>query len=137
MRFGKRRCFRRWGLILPVVLAPWFAGAAGADDRVEFRAAVEQAAARYRVAMHTLETRTREETSAEVARFRAAWQVVIDRLKSDRPDDEEQAALLFQADSRIVGAMIVIDIGSREAARDALAPIAETLGQLRARAAPR
>ncbi len=134
---GNQRYFRRLGLILPVVLLPWLAGAAPADDQAEFRAAVEQASARYSVAMRTLETRGREETSAEVARFREAWQAVIDRLKADRPDDEEQAALLFQVDSRLVGAMIVIDIGSRDAARDALTPIGETLAQLRERAAPR
>ena len=42
----------------------------------------------------------------------------------------------MQIDMRIVSALIVIDIGSREAARDALAPIAETLSRLSARSAP-
>lgn len=136
MRMGNRRRFWRLGLILPVVLLSWLADAAQADDPAAVRAALEQASARYRVLMRTLETRGREETSAEVARFREAWQTVIDRLKSDRPDDEEQAALLFQVDSRIVGAMIVVDIGSREAASEALTPIAKTLELLRERAAP-
>ena len=45
-------------------------------------------------------------------------------------------ATFMQVDARIVGALIVIDIGSREAARDALAPIAETLAALSARSAP-
>lgn len=137
MRTGNRRRFRRMGLILAVVLLPWLAGAAPSDNQAEIRAALEQAAARYRVLMRTLETRGRQETSAEVARFREAWQTVIERLKSDRPEDEEQAALLFQVDSRIVGVMIVVDIGSREAAREALVPIAKTLEQLTERAAPR
>ncbi len=92
---------------------------------------MEEADARYRAVMRTIETRGREETSAELARFREAWQAVIERLKSTAPDDEQQAALLFQVESRIVGAMIVIDIGSREAARAALIPIGETLGQLK------
>jgi hypothetical protein len=137
MRMGNRRRFWRLGLILPVVVLSWLAGAAQADDPAAVRAALEQASTRYRVLMRTLETRGREETSAEVARFREAWQTVIDRLKADRPDDAEQAALLFQVDSRIVGAMIVVDIGSREGAREALTPIAKTLEQLSERAAPR
>ncbi len=44
--------------------------------------------------------------------------------------------MFMQVDARIVGALIVIDIGSREAARDALAPIADTLSRLRTRSEP-
>ena len=86
--------------------------------------------------MTTLETRGREETSAAVQRFRQAWQIVIDRRESSRPaafaDAEQYAGLFMQVDARIVGALIVIDIGSRDPARDALAPIGETLLQLSA-----
>jgi hypothetical protein len=42
---------------------------------------------------------------------------------------------MTQVDAQLVG--IMIDIGSREAARAALAPIGETLAKLRERAAPR
>ena len=40
---------------------------------------------------------------------------------------------MLQIDMAIVAALIVIDIGSREAARAALAPIGERLAKLRER----
>jgi hypothetical protein len=109
---------------------------APADELADFHAAVEQASAQYRVAMVTLETRGREETTAAVQQFRQAWQSIIDRFGANRPpafaNDEQNAGMFMQVDMRLVGALIVIDIGSREAARDALAPIQETLTQLSA-----
>jgi hypothetical protein len=112
---------------------------AEAGDRADFHAAVERASEQYRVALQTLESRGREETAAAVREFREAWQAVIDRFEKNPPagaGDEQQAATFMQVDMRIVGALIVIDIGSREAARAALAPIAQTLAQLSARPAP-
>ena len=44
---------------------------------------------------------------------------------------------MMQIDMAVVGALIVIDIGSREAARAALTPIGDTLAKLRERATPR
>ena len=77
---------------------------------------------------------------AAVQRFRESWQVVIDRFGANRPaafaDHEQYPAIFMLVDARIVGALIVIDIGSRDAARDALAPVAETLAQLNARTTP-
>ena len=122
------------------LLVLWFALPVRADELADFQAAVAQASAQYRVAMTTLETSGREETSAAVQRFRQAWQIVIDRRGSSGPaafaDAEQYAGLFMQVDARIVGALIVIDIGGRDAARDALAPIAETLSQLSADPAP-
>ena len=113
---------------------------APADDLADLHTAVEQASAQYRVAMATLETRGREETTAAVQQFRQAWQSIIDRFGVNRPaafaNDEHYSGMFMQVDMRLVGALIVIDIGSREAARDALAPIQETLAQLSARSAP-
>ena len=40
---------------------------------------------------------------------------------------------MMQIDMAIIGALIVIDIGSREAARAALTPIGERLAKLRER----
>jgi hypothetical protein len=119
-------------LILQMLVLP-----AGAGERAEFDAAVAQATAQYRIALKTLETRGREETAAEVARFRAAFQDVIERFDANRDafGDRDYTGLFMQVDARIVGAMIVIDIGSREAAREALAPIADTLSELNGRAA--
>jgi len=130
----------RTAAVLTVLFLQWPALAAAADKLADFHAAVAQASAQYRLAMTTLDTRGREETSAAVQRFRETWQVVIDRHASNRPaataDNDDYDGMFMQVDARIVGALIVIDIGSREAARDALAPIAETLSQLRTRSEP-
>lgn len=113
---------------------------APADDLEQFTAAVEQAELQYRVALRTLETSGREETAAEVRLFRQAWQQVIDRLDNHRPaqfgGDTSYAATMTAIDASVVGALIVIDIGSREAARAALAPLGETIAKLRQRSTP-
>jgi hypothetical protein len=113
---------------------------AAADELADFHAAVKVATFEYRAALETLDTRGRDETAAAVARFRKSWQVVTDLYADHRPkawaDDHTLAATFMQVDARLVGALIVIDIGSREAAREALAPIAGTLAALGARSAP-
>lgn len=113
---------------------------ASADDLEQFTVAIERAELQYRVALRTLESSGRDETAAEVRLFREAWQDVIARLDKNPPGpfagDETYAATMTQIDARLVGALIVIDIGSREAARSALAPIGETLAKLRERTAP-
>jgi hypothetical protein len=111
--------------------------AAAADDLEDFAAAIERAEIQYRMALRTLESRGRDETSAEVHLLREAWQEVIARLDNHRPaeieDDETYAVTMTEIDTALVGAMIVIDIGSREGARAALAPIGEKLAKLRDR----
>ncbi len=132
------RAFRRLSCLLLVSLAT--ALPARADRLADFHAAVERTSAQYRTVMATLETRSREETSAEVHRLREHWQFIADRFGGNRPaafaDDQEYSGMFMLIDARIVGALIVIDIGSRDAAREALAPIAETLSRLSARSAP-
>jgi hypothetical protein len=109
---------------------------AGADDLVDFHAAVETAAAQYRAALTALETQGPEETAAEVQRFRAAWQAFGERFGSRRPaafaDDEQYGAMFMVMDAEIVGALIVINAGRQDGARKALAPIGETLARLSA-----
>src|SRR5262245_2153408 len=127
-----RHLCARIGAVLIVLCAQWLAPPSSADELADFHAAVEQASTQYRVAMSTLDTRGREETSAAVQRFREFWQVVIDRHAANpAAEGDADAAMFMQVDARIVGALIVIDIGSREAARHALAPIGEALSQLR------
>ncbi len=121
-------------LALIVVAAPL---PAAADDLEEFAVAVERAELQYRMALRTLETAGRDETTAEVALFRQAWQEVIARLDNHRPaqfeGDDSYAATMMEVDTALVGAMIVIGISSREGARAALAPIGEKLAKLRDR----
>lgn len=113
---------------------------AAADELADFHAAIEVATAEYNTAVHTLETRGQAETAAAVTRFRQAWQAISERFAAHRPeafaDDTTLPATFMQVDVRIVGVLMVIDMGNREAARDALAPIAQTLAGLSARSAP-
>jgi hypothetical protein len=126
-------------LLLALILAA-FPVVAGAEDLTDFTAAVERAELQYRIALRTLESAGRDETAAEVRLLRETWQDVIARLDSHRPaqfeGDATYAATMMEVDMAVVGALIVIDIGSREAARTALAPIGETLAKLRERVTP-
>ncbi len=101
------------------------------DERADFHAALEAATTQYHVAISTLERSGQEQTAAEVRRFREAWQAVIDRAGSNRPaayaTTEQFFGMLMQIDMRIVGVLLVIDMGNRNAAREALAPIEEIL----------
>jgi hypothetical protein len=110
------------------------------DELADFHAAVEQATVDYRVAMTILETRSQQETAAAVQRFRQTWQAINERFGKPRPapfaDDEQYPTMFMQVDVRLVGVLLTIDMGNREAARDGLAPIQETLAQLSARSAP-
>jgi len=124
-------------ILITALLVQWPISAAGADERAELDAAFKLASAQYQVALKTLETRGREETSAEVGRLRETFQAVIQQFDANRAAlglDQDYAGMLMQLDVSIVGVMLVIDFGSREAARDALTPIGESLAELGARA---
>jgi hypothetical protein len=123
-----------------VVLSLAFALAAlsaAADDLQNFAAAVERVAAQYNFALRAVDTSGREQSAAEVRLLRQEWQGLIDRLEHKRPSefdgDDFYAITMTEVDALLVGALIVIDIGSRDAARAALAPIGETLAKLRER----
>jgi hypothetical protein len=110
-------------------------------ELADFHAAVERAAEEYRSTMITLETQGQQETSAAVLRFRRAWQAINEQFGKDRPaafaDDEEYGAMFMLVDAQLVGALLIIDMGNRNAARKALAPIEATLSQLSERSLPR
>jgi hypothetical protein len=127
-------------VLVTALLAQWPISAAGADEHAHLRAAFELASAQYQVAIETLETRGREETSAEVSRLREAFQAVMQQFDAHRAAlglDPDYGGMLMQLDVSIVGVLLVIDFGSREAARDALAPIGQSLAELEARAVRR
>jgi hypothetical protein len=128
---------RRAGVVLALAL---FVCPAAADELADFHAAVEQASAQYNVAVRTLETSGPDETAAEVQHFRELWQAMIERFGPNRPavfaDDERYSLMMTDIDARIVGALIVISAGRREAARNALAPIQDTLSWLETRSVP-
>ena len=127
-------------VLVAALLLQWPTGLATADERSELAAAFRLASAQYQVALKTLETRSREETAAEVHRLREAFQAVIQQVDANRAAlglDTDYAGMLMQLDVSMVGVMLVIDFGSREAARDALTPIGQSLAELQARAALR
>jgi hypothetical protein len=123
-------------VLITALLVQWPISAAGADQLADFQAALELASAQYQVARKTLETRGREETAAEVSRLREAFHTVLEQASlSALRLDPDYAGTLMQLDVSIVGVLLLIDFGSREAARDALAPIGQSLTELGARAA--
>jgi hypothetical protein len=127
-------------VLVAALLAQWPIAAAGADERSDLAAAFKLASAQYQIALGTLETRGREETAAEVHRLREAFQAVIQQVDTNRTAlglDPDYDGMLMQLDVSMVGVMLVIDFGSREAARDALAPIGHSLTELEARAVRR
>jgi hypothetical protein len=127
-------------VLVAALLAQWPIAAAGADERSELAAAFKLASAQYQVALKTLETRSRDETAAEVYRLREAFQAVIQQFDANRTAlglDPDYDGMLMQLDVSMVGVMLVIDFGSREAARDALTPIGQSLADLEARAVRR
>src|SRR5262249_32948866 len=75
---------------------------ASADERDDFRAAVEDASARCRFALRVLETESQQDTAAAVHHFRQAWQRVIERAHA-RTDD---AAMFLDVDMRIIGVLL-------------------------------
>jgi len=114
--------------------------AAHADDLADFHAAVDEAMADYRTAMATLETQSQQETSAAVNQLRHTWQSINTRFGHDRPaafaDDEQYSSMFTLIDMRLVGVLLTIDMGNRDAARAGLAPIEDTLTRLSAKSAP-
>jgi hypothetical protein len=121
-------------LILAVALA---APPANADDLGDFAAAVERASAQFYFTMQALESSGREQTAVEVRLLRQEWQDLIERYVNAQPaelaDGEDLAATFTVIDTSLVSALIVIDIGSREATREALKPVGATLAKLRKR----
>jgi hypothetical protein len=138
VRFFRVRLFPlRAALVAAALMLPWSPFAAGADEHADLQAAFRLATAQYQIALKTLETRGREETAAEVSRLREAFQAVIQQFNANRAalgGDQDYAGALMQLDVSIIGVLLVIDFGSREAAREALIPIGRSLAELGARA---
>jgi hypothetical protein len=127
-------------LVLAVLFVFALSLSVRSDELAEFHAAVEQAAAEHRVAMTTLETSGQQETAAAVQRLRQVWQDINVRFVKSPPgpfaNDEKFPTMFMLIDTQLVGVLLVIDMGNRDAARNGLAPVGATLAQLSARSAP-
>lgn len=135
------RDFRRFlAAMLVALLVQWLVSPAGAGELADFRAAMDEVSAQHRLALATLETSGQQETAAQVHRFRQSWQQIVDRFGKERPaafaGDDTYMATLLDIDVRTIGVLLVIDLGNRDAARNALAAIGDTLSDLKARSAP-
>jgi hypothetical protein len=141
MGFAHHLHIRMRAMLLATLLAA-AAGAAAAQPVAPetFAGAWQETSAEYQATLRTLETQGRDETAAAVHRLRQSFQQLADRFASDRPphlaDDPEWPAEFMQIDVRLVGALLVIEMGSQDAARRSLAPLADTLARLRAPGPP-
>jgi hypothetical protein len=128
-------------LVLAALLALALPFGVCADQLADFHAAVEQATTQFRDAQAILETSSQADTSAAVNRFRQSWQSINDRFGSNRPaafqDDEDFLTTFVLVDVRLIGVLLTIDMGNRDAAREGMRPIEEILARLSARSAPR
>jgi hypothetical protein len=121
-----------WPALVILALLQALPVAARADEVTDFKAAVADATAQYHVALTTLETQSQDETEAEVERLRAALHTVADRFGSNRAISEDKRALFMQIDVRLVGMLLVIRMGNRDAARKGLEAIGDMLAELSA-----
>jgi hypothetical protein len=117
------------------MLAFCFATGCTAGELAEFNAAVEQASAHYRTALHQLSSGDAEHSLAEVGHLRKHWAALVDRFGEKRPDafdaNESYATVLTGVGKRIATALTLISARRLEPARTALAPIRVELSQMR------
>lgn len=110
------------------------------DTLADFRSALARASTHYDDATAAVATGSQEEAKAAVQQLRQAWQEINVRFAGDRPapfiGDDAFGTMFMQIDMRLIGTLLVIDMGSRNAARTSLAPIAELVAQLAARITP-
>jgi hypothetical protein len=134
------RAVLRPAALTGAILLAFIAGPARGDTLADFRAALAEVSARYDDAATAVATGTQEEAKAAVHRLRGAWQDMNVRFTGNRPapfvGDEDYGTMFMQVEVRLVGLLLVIDMGSRDAARAGLAPVEETLSQLKARSQP-
>src|SRR5437868_5088847 len=123
-----RLCF---GVLLGALLLQ---GPVRADDVSDFHAALTGVSDQYNVALTTLETAGQDETAAQVQRLRIAWQDVVDRFGPHRPEafanDDNYVATLLDIDVRLIGVLLIIDMGNRDAARSSLKAIQAMIADL-------
>jgi HAMP domain-containing protein len=124
-------------LAAALALAPLIPAPGQADELADFHAALERALDQYHFAMSVLETGSQEQTAAEVGRLRQVWQAIAERFGAQRPaafdNDDNYRGIFMQNDLGLVGVLLIIDHGNRDAA---LVAIGDSLTQLAARSAP-
>ncbi|HWM48893.1 MAG TPA: hypothetical protein VNR11_18480 [Xanthobacteraceae bacterium] len=106
-----------------------------ADDLAAFNAAVERAAAHNRVALGYLRTDSIDLAVIELERMQAAWGELVTRFGKTPPDALRDNPLFVETmvdvPTKIVGTMLVMEMGRTDLARAALQEIRETLSRMR------
>jgi hypothetical protein len=122
-------------LAAPLALLLLAQAPAAADDLADFNAAMEQAAARNRAALGYLRTDSIDFAVMEIERMQAAWGDLVSRFGTNRPaalkDNPLYTEVLVDVPTRLVGAMLVLDMGRADVARNSLQEIRERLSALR------
>jgi len=121
------------GLILAALVLQWLVYPARADEVADVKYALEDAAMQHRIALRTLETSGQQETAAAVQRFRQSWQQVVESygaLPAGVAGDTRIPAVFVDIDLRIIGVLLTIDLGNRDAARSGLEAIAGLMAEL-------
>jgi hypothetical protein len=118
-----------------LALALGMTTAAGADDLVDFNAAVERAASHNRVADGYLRTGNVDLASLEIDRLREAWAALTERFGGKRPaafkDSQLYTTTLLKISTSLVAADMMLQTGRLEAARASLEGIRADLYKLR------
>jgi len=114
---------------------------ARADDLADFHTAVRDVTGQYDFALEVLKTGSQQDTAAAVQDFRQSWEQLVERFgMSQRAaflDSESGTAIFTDMGLRLVGVLLIIELGRREAVGAALAPIGDTLARLAAHAPQR
>jgi hypothetical protein len=123
------------------ILCLWLAATTvAAGDLDDFNATLARAETHYRLALDYLRTDDAEDAAQEIGRMREAWSEIVDRFGSKPPaaraDNSAYATTLTDVATRLVTATIMIDLGRRDVAREALIPIDAELSRIRPAASP-
>jgi hypothetical protein len=123
----------RWiGMAASVVL---LASAARADDLALFNAAMEDVASHNRVAIGYLRNENLDLAVVELDRMKDSWSAFAERFSGNRPepfrDNKLYVTMLVDVPTRIVTAMIMINFGRPDIARNSLQAIREEMSAVR------
>jgi len=108
---------------------------ARADDLALFNAAVEDVASHNRVAIGYLRSENLELAVVELDRMKDSWGAFAERFSGNRPepfrDNKLYVTMLVDVPTRIVTAMIMINFGRPDVARNSLEAIREEISAVR------
>jgi hypothetical protein len=125
----------RWiGMAASVVLLAG-SSTARADDLALFNAAMEDVAAHNRVAIGYLHNENVDLAAVEIERMKDSWGAFAERYSGNRPapfrDNKLYVTMLVDVPTRIVTALIMINFGRPDIARNSLEAIRDEISAVR------